>query len=130
MAAVLPLLPERHRSAPRPALLWILGLAAVAFCLLTAVLAAVNGELYQPALRVLLVWWITLSYIFAGMVAWRRRPDSAFGPLMILAGFITQLSMLQWTSLPLPNTIGRPLGSGRLAAHLSRLPDRSAPWRS
>jgi signal transduction histidine kinase len=107
MAAVLPLLPERHRSAPRPALLWILGLAAVAFCVLTAVLAALNAELYQPALRVLLVWWITLPYIFAGMVAWRRRPDSAFGPLMILAGFITQLSMLQWTSLPLPNTIGQ-----------------------
>jgi signal transduction histidine kinase len=107
MAAVLPLAPERHRLAPKPALLWILGLAAVAFCVLTAVLAAVNAELYQPALRVLLVWWITLPYIFAGMVAWRRRPDSAFGPLMILAGFITQLSMLQWTSLPLPNTIGQ-----------------------
>jgi signal transduction histidine kinase len=107
MAAVLPLAPERHRPAPKPALLWILGLAAVAFCVLTAVLAAVNAELYQPALRVLLVWWITLPYIFAGMVAWRRRPDSAFGPLMILAGFITQLSMLQWTSLPLPNTIGQ-----------------------
>ena len=130
MAAVLPLAPERHRPVPKPALLWILGLAAVAFCVLTAVLAALNDELYQPALRVLLVWWITLPYIFAGMVAWRRRPDSAFGPLMILAGFITQLSMLQWTSLPLPNTIGRPLGSGRLAAHLSRLPDRSAPWKS
>lgn len=107
MAAVLPLAPERHRPAPKPALLWILGLAAVAFCVLTAVLAALNDELYQPALRVLLVWWITLPYIFAGMVAWRRRPDSAFGPLMILAGFITQLSMLQWTSLPLPNTIGQ-----------------------
>ena len=107
MAVVLPLAPERHRPAPKPALLWILGLAAVAFCVLTAVLAAVNAELYQPALRVLLVWWITLPYIFAGMVAWRRRPDSAFGPLMILAGFITQLSMLQWTSLPLPNTIGQ-----------------------
>ena len=107
MAAVLPLAPERHRPAPKPALLWILGLAAVAFCVLTAVLAAVNAELYQPALRVVLVWWITLPYIFAGMVAWRRRPDSAFGPLMILAGFITQMSMLQWTSLPLPNTIGQ-----------------------
>jgi signal transduction histidine kinase len=107
MAAVLPLAPERHRPVPKPALLWILGLAAVAFCVLTAVLAALNDELYQPALRVLLVWWITLPYIFAGMVAWRRRPDSAFGPLMILAGFITQLSMLQWTSLPLPNTIGQ-----------------------
>src|SRR5512133_4042690 len=107
MAAVLPLMPERHRAAPRPALLWALGVVAVAACVVTAGLASANEELYQPALRVLLVWWITLPYIFAGMVAWRRRPDSAFGPLMILAGFITQLSMLQWTSLPLPNTIGQ-----------------------
>jgi signal transduction histidine kinase len=107
MAAVLPLLPERHRPAPKPALLWILGAAAVASCAMTAVLAAVNEELYQPALRVLLVWWITLPYIFAGIVAWRRRPDSAFGPLMILAGFVTQLSILQWTSVPLASTIGQ-----------------------
>ena len=107
MAAVLPLLPERHRPAPKPALLWILGAAAVASCAMTAVLAAANEELYQPALRVLLVWWITLPYIFAGIVAWRRRPDSAFGPLMILAGFVTQLSILQWTSVPLASTIGQ-----------------------
>ena len=107
MAAVLPLLPERHRPAPKPALLWILGAAAVASCAMTAVLAAGDEELYQPALRVLLVWWITLPYIFAGIVAWRRRPDSAFGPLMILAGFVTQLSILQWTSVPLASTIGQ-----------------------
>jgi signal transduction histidine kinase len=107
MAAVLPLLPERHKAAPRPALLWALGVAAVAACVVTAGLASVNKELYQPALRVLLVWWVTLPYIFAGIVAWRRRPDSFFGPLMILAGFITQLSILQWTSQPLLNTVGQ-----------------------
>jgi signal transduction histidine kinase len=73
----------------------------------TAVLASLNEELYQPALRVLLVWWVALPYIFAGIVAWRRRPDSFFGPLMILAGFATQLSMLQWTNQPLLNTIGQ-----------------------
>jgi signal transduction histidine kinase len=107
MAAVLPLMPERHRAAPMPALLWVLGVAAVASCVLTVGLASVNEELYQPALRVLLVWWITLPYIFAGIVAWRRRPDSFFGPLMILAGFATQLSVLQWTSQPLLNTVGQ-----------------------
>jgi signal transduction histidine kinase len=107
MAAVLPLLPERHKAAPRPALLWVLGVAAVASCVVTAGLASVDEELYQPALRVLLVWWITLPYIFAGIVAWRRRPDSFFGPLMILAGFVTQLSILQWTSQPLLNTVGQ-----------------------
>jgi signal transduction histidine kinase len=107
MAAVLPLLPERHKAAPRPAVLWALGVAAVAACVVSAGLASVNEELYQPALRVLLVWWITLPYIFAGIVAWRRRPDSLFGPLMIFAGFATQLSILQWTSQPLLNTVGQ-----------------------
>ncbi len=107
MAAFLPLSPGRQRAAPKPALLWILGLAAVASCAVTAGLAAVNQELYQPALRVLLVWWITLPFVFAGIVAWRRRPDSFFGPLMILAGFVTQLSILQWTNQPLLNTVGQ-----------------------
>ena len=107
MAGVLPLLPQRHRAAPRPALLWVLGLAGVASCVITAVLASGNEELYQPALRVLLVWWVTLPYIFAGIVAWRRRPDSFFGQLMILSGFVTQLSILQWTDQPLLNTVGR-----------------------
>ncbi len=107
MAGVLPLLPQRHRAAPKPALLWVLGLAAVASCVITAVLASFNEELYQPTLRVLLVWWVTLPYIFAGIVAWRRRPDSFFGQLMILSGFVTQLSILQWTSQPLLNTVGQ-----------------------
>jgi signal transduction histidine kinase len=107
MAAVLPLVPERHRPAPKPALLWALGIAALASCAVTVGLASVNEELYQPALRVLLVCWITLPYIFAGIVAWRRRPDSFFGPLMILAGFVTQLSILQWTGQPFLNTLGQ-----------------------
>ncbi len=107
MAGVLPLLPQRHRAAPKPALLWVLGLAAVASCVITAVFASFNEELYQPTLRVLLVWWVTLPYIFGGIVAWRRRPDSFFGQLMILSGFITQLSILQWTSQPLLNTVGQ-----------------------
>jgi signal transduction histidine kinase len=107
MAAVLPLLPERHKATPKPALLWALGVAAVASCAGTAVLAALNEELYQPELRVLLVSWVTLPFIFAGIVAWRRRPDSFFGPLLILAGFVNQVSVLQWTSQPVLNTVGQ-----------------------
>jgi signal transduction histidine kinase len=107
MAAVLPLSPERHRAAPKPALLWALGIAALASCAATVALGSLNDELYQPALRVLLVSWVTLPYIFAGIVAWRRRPDSTFGPLMILAGFVTQLSILQWASQPFLNTVGQ-----------------------
>jgi signal transduction histidine kinase len=107
MAAVLPLLPERHKAAPKPALLWTLGVAAIVCCAASAVLASLNEDLYQPALRVLLIWWVTLPFIFAGIVAWRRRPDSSFGPLMILAGFVNQLSILQWTSQPFLNTVGQ-----------------------
>jgi signal transduction histidine kinase len=107
MAAVLPLLPERHKAAPKPALLWTLGVAAIVCCAVSAVLASLNEDLYQPALRVLLIWWVTLPFIFAGIVAWRRRPDSSFGPLMILAGFVNQLSILQWTSQPFLNTVGQ-----------------------
>lgn len=107
MAAVLPLLPERHRAPPKPAVLWTLGMAAIASGAVTIVLASLNEGLYQPALRVLLVIWTTLPFMFAGIVAWRRRPDSAFGPLLILAGFVHQLSVLQWTSQPLLNTVGQ-----------------------
>jgi len=107
MPAVLPLLPERHKAAPKPALLWTLGVAAIVCCAVSAVLASLNEDLYQPALRVLLIWWVTLPFIFAGIVAWRRRPDSSFGPLMILAGFVNQLSILQWTSQPFLNTVGQ-----------------------
>jgi hypothetical protein len=107
MAAVVSLLPERHRAAPKPALLWTLGVAAVAACAGIAILGSLNEELYEPALRVLLVAWSTLPFIFGGIVAWRRRPDSAFGPLMILAGFATQLSILQWTDQAFLNTIGQ-----------------------
>jgi signal transduction histidine kinase len=82
-------------------------MAAVASCAVTVVLASLNEGMYQPALRVLLVIWITLPFIFAGIVAWRRRPDSAFGPLLILAGFVPQLSVLQWASQPLLNTVGQ-----------------------
>jgi signal transduction histidine kinase len=107
MAAVLPLLPERHKAAPKPALLWTLGVAAIASCAGSAVLASLSEELYQPVLRVLLVSWVTLPFIFAGIVAWRRRPDSFFGPLLILAGFVNQVSVLQWASQPVLNTVGQ-----------------------
>jgi signal transduction histidine kinase len=50
--------------------------------------------------------WIVLPYILAGVVAWWRRPESRFGPLMIAAGFGMFLSSLQWADWGLPYTIG------------------------
>lgn len=50
--------------------------------------------------------WITLPYILGGLIAWWRRPDSRFGPLMVVAGFATFLSTLAWANAAVPFTIG------------------------
>jgi signal transduction histidine kinase len=94
-------------QAPGPLPLWAIGAAAVAASALVVVLALGAGELYRPTLRILLVLWCTLPFITAGMLAWRRRPDSRFGPLLIAAGFATPLSTLQWIGQPALNTAGQ-----------------------
>ena len=99
--------PERISLAPRPAVLGVLAAVALGACVGSAVLAATNQDLYQPALRTALVIWVTLPYVLAGLVAWRRRPASRFGPLLIMAGFTIQLSILQWSTVPLLNTVGQ-----------------------
>ena len=133
MAAVLPLFSERHRAAPKPALLWILGLAGVASCAVTAGLAAVNEELYQPALRVLLVRWITLPFVFAGIVAWRRRPDSCLRAIDDLGG-IHHPALHPAVDEPAGTQHGRPAmrptGRSNLAPRFPRLPHRSTRWAS
>jgi signal transduction histidine kinase len=48
-----------------------------------------------------------VPFIGAGMIAWRRRPDSRFGPLLIAAGLVTPVSTLQWSHQPVLNTIGQ-----------------------
>src|SRR5205085_11578814 len=64
-----------------------------------------NG-LPEPELQAALVAWITLPCILAGVIAWARRPDSRFGPLMVAAGFAMFLSSLQWSSAGVPYTLG------------------------
>jgi signal transduction histidine kinase len=48
----------------------------------------------EPGLQVALLDWIVLSYVFSGLVAWWRRPDSRFGRLMVAGGYLTLLSCL------------------------------------
>jgi signal transduction histidine kinase len=61
----------------------------------------------EPGLQIALLDWIVLSYVFSGLVAWWRRPDNRFGPLMIAGGFLTLLSCLSSASAELPLTIGQ-----------------------
>jgi signal transduction histidine kinase len=70
-------------------------------------LALNSDHVAEPGLQAALMDWITLPYILAGVVAWYRRPDSRFGPLMVAAGFTMFVSTLAWANAPLPHTIGQ-----------------------
>ena len=96
-SAVAPLVvePGDARAPPRPIV--VCGIA-----LLGGVAAAVSFNLslagdYGPApyVHAGIVAWITLSYVLCGLIAWWRRPESQFGPLLIAAGFAPALSRLE-----------------------------------
>ena len=53
-----------------------------------------------------IVAWITVSYILCGLIAWLRRPESRFGPLMIAAGFAPALSRLAEADVQVLHVIG------------------------
>ncbi|WP_164842416.1 sensor histidine kinase [Actinoplanes solisilvae] len=75
------------------------GLAAAA---MSIALARPGGHLLQAGLFV----WILLAYVSCGLLAWTRRPESAFGRLMVLVGFGASLSTLAWSSNALLHTVG------------------------
>jgi signal transduction histidine kinase len=50
--------------------------------------------------------WAVLGYVLAGTIAWWRRPESRFGPLMIAVGFAFALLSLTWSNAPVPFSIG------------------------
>ena len=101
------------RAPPRPSLLWAIGVAGLAAGATTLTLALTSGmaaaELGEPLVVALLTVWLTLSYIFGGMLAWWRRPASRFGPLMIAAGFTNFLSTLVLATNDVLYTFGQAL---------------------
>ena len=111
IAAPAPLVEPAVGRPPRPAALWAFtaaGCAAGASSLLFALRnEAIGTELGEPLVIALLSNWITLSYVFCGLVAWWRRPLSRFGPLMIVAGSANYLTTLSWTTNDLAFTIGQ-----------------------
>jgi signal transduction histidine kinase len=99
-------------------LLWALALAGCAAASATIALGLASDESPEPVFRSITVVWIMLPYILAGLVAWWRRPESRFGPLMVAVGFAAFLSNLSWTSLALPSAIDVPHTIGMAAALL------------
>ncbi|MGZ5405357.1 MAG: hypothetical protein ACXWDL_11965, partial [Nocardioides sp.] len=61
-------------------------------------LALSSDTLVRPGVQALLSAWITCTFVASGVVAWRRRPASRFGPLMLLAGALYVLTTLQWSN--------------------------------
>jgi len=84
-----------------------LALGGVAAASTSFALALASDHVPQPGLQAALMAWITLPYIFGGLVAWWQRPDSRLGPLMVAAGFAIFLSTLAWANGALPFTIGQ-----------------------
>src|SRR5262245_48936121 len=82
----------------------VLGLTAGAISFL---LALTSDHVNEPGLQAALMDWVTLPYIFGGLVAWWRRPDCRFGVLMILAGFAMFFSNLAWTNIDVLHTVGQ-----------------------
>ena len=99
--------PPRAAVPPSAAVLGAVALAAVGASAAALALAFGTPELYQRPLRIALLAWTTLPFIGAGMIAWRHRPDSRFGPLLIVAGLVTPVSTLQWSDHGLLNTVGQ-----------------------
>jgi signal transduction histidine kinase len=92
--------------APESPVLWAVALAGCAAAAVSVELALTSDHVPEPGLQAALLDWITLPYILAGLVAWWRRPDSRFGPLMVAAGFVMFLSSFQWANAPGPYTLG------------------------
>jgi len=92
--------------APRAAVLWVIALAGFAAAGVTVALALTSDHVDEPGVQALLVDWILFGYVLAGTVAWWRRPESRFGPLMLAAGFAFFLSALSWSNEAVPFTIG------------------------
>ena len=92
--------------APNLAVLAAIALAGAAAAATTLALGLTNNEVDHVGIRVFLNDWITLNYIGAGLIAWWRRPESRFGPLMVAAGFANFLATLNWASAAAPFTIG------------------------
>jgi len=97
---------DRPIGAPKRWVLCVIALAGFAAAGVTFALALTSDHVSEPGLQASLTVWITLPYILAGVIAWSRRPDSRFGPLMIASGFTMFLSSLGWANGSLGRTIG------------------------
>jgi signal transduction histidine kinase len=99
------------RRLPSHVALWSIGLVGLAVSAVSVTLAltndAIGSELGEPLVIALLAVWITIAYVFGGLIAWSRRPASRFGPLMIVTGFLMAVTTLSWSTNDVAFTVGQ-----------------------
>jgi signal transduction histidine kinase len=112
-SAVAPHASFEFARAPRALLSWsiaVVGCAAAATSFTLAVAGQdVGVRVGAPLVIALLTALMTLSYVLCGLIAWRRRPNSRFGPLMIAGGFVNFVSTLGWATAGVLHTVGQAL---------------------
>ena len=101
---------------------------ALAGCAAAVATFAITYGIDEPApvVNAALVGWITLAYVVCGLIAWWRRPQSRFGPLMVAAGFGPLASRLSELDASLPHTAGDLHDLEALCDRISRRLDEAA----
>ena len=99
---VAPIVVADAREPPSVSVLQAIAVAGLATAGGAFALGMANDDV--SGIQVLLLEWISIPYVAAGLVAWWRRPDSRLGVLMIAGGFATALSALAFASYSLPHT--------------------------
>src|SRR5688500_1312034 len=92
--------------APRATALVAIALAGCGAAACAVARALTSGHIRAPGIHASLQVWGLLGFVLAGVVAWWRRPESRFGPLMILAGGAWFLSSLASSNHAVPFTVG------------------------
>ena len=101
--------PGDARAPPRPIVVCGIALLGGAASAASFNLSLAGDYGRAPYVHATIVAWITLSYVLCGLIAWWRRPDSQFGPLLIVAGFAPALSRLAHANNQALHTIGEGL---------------------
>ena len=92
--------------APSAEVLCAVVAAGLAAASCTVLLTLTSDHIPEPGVHAALQVWGMLGFVFAGVVAWWRRPDSHFGLLMVLAGAAWFLASLSSANLAAPYTVG------------------------
>jgi hypothetical protein len=98
-------------SAPSHGATAVIAVVAVAAAIGAALLAGSSEHYDNPGALLVLGPLVGLSFTGTGLYAWRRRPRSRYGLLMVVLGFAWFVAALRAADAPLLFTLGIPLGA-------------------